>query len=95
MIEVWGNFSDNMEAHHDGGFGRATSTGAQSIESETDLAGANRAAKEVIELEFGKREDASAWMECVKEDGTVRVIALFVDEISNSKVNTWVQKKVG
>ena len=95
MIEVWGNFSDNMEAHHDGGFGRATSTGAHSIESDTDLAGANRAAKEVIELEFGGREDASAWMECVSEDGTVRVLALFVDEIRNSKVNTWVQRKVG
>ena len=95
MIEVWSNFSYTGEAAHDGGFGRATSTGAHCIESETDLAGANQAAKEVIELEFGKKEDASAWMECVKKDGTVRVIALFVDEIRNSKVNTWVQRRVG
>lgn len=94
MIEVWGNFSETGETH-DGGFGRATSTGAHGIESDTDLAGANRAAKEVIELEFGKREDASAWMECVREDGTVRVIALFVDEMRNAKVNTWVKRRVG
>lgn len=93
MIEVWGNFTDTMEAH-DGGFGRATTTGAHRVESETDLAGANRAAREVIELEFGRKEYASLWMEHGREDGTVRVLALFVDKTWNSKVNTWVQRRV-
>ena len=31
----------------------------------------------------------------MRKDGTVRVIALFVDEMRNSKVKTWVQRKVG
>ena len=92
MIEVWGNFTDTRGAY-DGGFGRATTTGAHRIESDTDLAGANRAAREVIELEFGGQKDASMWMEHVREDGTVRVMALFVDKMRNSKVNTWVQRR--
>ena len=92
MIEVWGNFTDAGKAH-DGGFGRASTTGAYRIESDTDLAGANRAAREAIELEFGRRKEASMWMEHVREDGTVRVMALFVDKTRNSKVNTWVQRR--
>ena len=93
MIEIWANFTDIMGAH-DGGFGRAMTAGAHRIESATDLAGANQAAREVIEEEFGTEKDARLWMECVREDGTVRVIAVFVDEMHNSKVDTWVQKRV-
>ena len=93
MIEVWGNFTDTRGAY-DGGFGRATTAGAHPIESDTDLAGANRAAREVIELEFGREREAGMWMEHVREDGTVSVMALFVDKTRNSKVNTWVQKRL-
>ena len=93
MIETWANFTDAMGAH-DGGFGRAMTTGAHRIESDTDLAGANQAAREVIEQEFGRGEEARLWLEHVREDGTVRVIAIFVDETHNSKVGTWVQKMV-
>ena len=93
MIEVWSNYTDAMGAH-DGGFGRTMSAGAQRIESDTDLAGANQAAREVIELEFGREEDARMWMEHVREDGTAKVIAVFVHGTHNSKVATWVQKMV-
>lgn len=93
MIEVWANFTDTR-GDPDAGFGRATTTGAYSIESDTDLVGANRAAREVIELEFGGQKEANMWMEHVREDGTVRIMALFVDERRNSKVNVWVQKRV-
>ena len=93
MIEIWANFTDAMGAH-DGGFGRAMTAGAHRIESDTDLAGANQAAREVIELEFGTEKDARMWMEHVREDGMVRVIAVFVDETHNAKVDTWVQKMV-
>ena len=93
MIEIWANFTDAMGAY-DRGFGRAMTAGAHRLESDTDLAGANQTAREVIELEFGRKKDASLWMEHVREDGTVKVIAVFVDETHNSKVNTWVQKKV-
>ena len=93
MIEIWANFTDIMGAH-DGGFGRAMTAGAHRIESATDLAGANQAAREVIEEEFGTEKDARMWMEHVREDGTVRVIAVFVEEMHNSKVDTWVQKRV-
>lgn len=93
MIETWANFTDAMAAH-DGGFGRVMTAGAHRIESDTDLAGANQAAREVIELEFGRKKDASLWMEHVREDGTVKVIAVFVYKTHNSKVDTWVQKKL-
>ena len=93
MIEIWANFTDAMGAH-DGGFGRTITAGAHRVESDTDLAGANQAAREVIELEFGREKDARMWMEHVRGDGTVRVIAVFVDETHNSKVDTWVQKMV-
>ncbi len=91
MIEIWTNFTDRMGAH-DGGFGRAMTTGAYRIESRPDLAGANEAAREVIELEFGREKDASMWLEHVREDKTVKVMAVFVDETHNLKVNTWVEK---
>ena len=93
MIEIWANFTDVMGAH-DGGFGRAMTAGAHRIESETDLAGANQAAREVIEQEFGREKDARMWMEHVREDGTLRIVAVFVDETHNSKVDTWVQRIV-
>ena len=93
MILVWANYTDTKGVP-DGGFGSATIIGERRIESDTDLAGANRAAREVIELEFGWQEEASIWMEHVREDGTVKVAAVFVDETRNSKVNTWVQKRV-
>ncbi len=93
MIEIWANFTDAMGAC-DGGFGRAMTAGAHRLESDTDLAGANQAARDIIELEFGREKDASLWMEHVREDGTVKVIAVFVDEAHNSKVDVWVQKRV-
>lgn len=94
MILVWANYTDTRGGP-DAGFGRTTTTGAHRIESETDIAGANRAAREVIELEFGGQKEASMWVEHVREDGTVKVMALFVNKKRNSKVNTWVQKRVG
>lgn len=93
MIEIWANFTDAMRAH-DGGFGKAITAGAHRIESDTDLAGANQAAREVIELEFGREKEARMWMEHVRKDGTVKVMAVFVDGMHNSKVDTWVQKRV-
>lgn len=93
MIEIWANFTDAMGAY-DGGFGRAMTAGAHRIESDTDLASANQAACEVIELEFGREEDARMWMNDVREDGTVKFIAVFVDGTHNSKVVTWVQKRI-
>ena len=93
MIEIWANFTDVMGAH-DGGFGRAMTAGAHRIESDTDLAGANQAAREVIEQEFGREEEARLWMEHMGENGTIRIIAVFVDETHNSKVDTWVQRTV-
>ncbi|KAK0508285.1 hypothetical protein JMJ35_009369 [Cladonia borealis] len=93
VIEIWANFTDAMGAY-DGGFGRAITAGAHRVESDKDLAGANQAAREVIELEFGREKDARMWMEHVRADGTVRVIAVFVDKTHNSKVDTWVQKRV-
>ena len=93
MIEIWANFTDGMGAC-DGGFGRAMTTGAHRIESDTDLTGANEAAREVIELEFGREKNASMWMEHVRKDETVKIVAVFVNETHNSKVNAWVQRRV-
>ena len=93
MIEIWADFTEAMGAH-DGGFGRTMMVGAHRIESDTDLAGANQAAREVIELEFGRKKDARMWMEHVRQDGTVKVVAVFVDETHNLKVGTWVQRRI-
>lgn len=54
---------------------------------------ANEEARRAIAAKFGPRSYAKRWNEHLRDDGTVRIRAIYIDLADNAKIVAWVEKQ--
>ena len=92
MFQIWEDYTAGQGGYNMGLDGPA-STGVYDAGTYTTLEKANRKARSPIVYEFGSKSEARLWDEHVREDGTVKIRAVFIDFANNSKAVAWVEKQ--
>ena len=91
-LEIWEDFARGLGGYCMG-LGHPATTGAHSCGTCETATAANQAARRAIENEFGEEENFLQWDEMVREDGTIKISAICIDDANNSKARAWVEKK--
>ena len=91
-VQVWGNYS-HPKGGHDVKPGRPTTSGARIRGVYKSAEEANEVAQRTVAVTFGPRSYAKRWNENLRDDGTTRIRAVYVDSAHNTKVIAWVEKR--
>ena len=92
VYQLWEDYTEGLGGYNMGSGGPLTA-GALSWGTYDSAQEANREARAALLNEFGRKSDAMFWNKHLREDGTVKIRAVFVDSADNTKVIAWVEKQ--
>ncbi|CAD6590557.1 MAG: hypothetical protein ASARMPRED_004855 [Alectoria sarmentosa] len=94
MFQIWENYTKGQGGRNMGNWRPAT-TGAYSLGTYESAKKANKKARKIFKIELGSKSDAETWDEHVRDDGTVKIRAVFINLTDNAKAVAWVQRQTG